>query len=85
MHQLLTVIDAARLLRVSKWTVYRLVASGSIPVVRFGGTLRFRVADLEDFINGADHDQGRKVRLRGRTRDYRQRRARETLSRIGIL
>ena len=51
MHQLLTVIDAARLLRVSKWTVYRLVASGSIPVVRFGGTLRFRVADLEDFIN----------------------------------
>jgi excisionase family DNA binding protein len=38
---LLTVADVARRLRISKATVYRLVAEGKLPHVRVGNSIRF--------------------------------------------
>jgi excisionase family DNA binding protein len=38
---LLTVADVAQVLRVSKATVYRLVAEGKLPHVRIGNAIRF--------------------------------------------
>jgi excisionase family DNA binding protein len=43
----LTVAEVARVMRVSKMTVYRLVHSGELPAVRFGRS--FRVP--EDVVN----------------------------------
>ena len=54
--QLLTYPDAAKVLSISKSTLYALVSRGEIRVVRFGngpktkGCTRFRRADIEDFI-----------------------------------
>lgn len=46
-HELLTVAEAAALLRTSKKAIYGLVERGAIPgVVRFGGRLLFNRAEL---------------------------------------
>lgn len=45
-----TYADAARRLGVSKRTVERLVAAGSLPSVDVGGVRRIRVADLEGYV-----------------------------------
>jgi excisionase family DNA binding protein len=44
---LLRVADAARLLSVSRSTMYQLVASGQVPVVRIGRSIRIPRAGLE--------------------------------------
>lgn len=58
---LLTVRDVAELLSVSDDTVYRLVWSGRLPVVRVGSCLRFQRFTLADFVEhrGASNDIGR--------------------------
>jgi putative molybdopterin biosynthesis protein len=48
---LLTQADLADILRVSRWTVYRLVREGHIPVVRVGERLRFRAQDVEAYMD----------------------------------
>ncbi len=47
---LLTAEEAASLLKVAPNTVYRLIRSGEIRVVRFGRSVRIRREDLERFI-----------------------------------
>lgn len=49
---LLTIKEVARELQVSEPTVRRLVASGSLPVVRIGGVIRF-APDVVDALIGA--------------------------------
>jgi excisionase family DNA binding protein len=44
--------EGARLLGISRATLYRLVAAGEIPIVRIGRSSRIRRKDLDDFING---------------------------------
>lgn len=44
------VSQAAELLKVSRRTVYRLAASGKLPCYRVGRQLRFREAELLDFL-----------------------------------
>jgi excisionase family DNA binding protein len=51
--QLLTIVDAARHLGISRSKVYELLANGELPSVRIGRTRRIAIAALEDFI--ADH------------------------------
>ncbi|WP_370026448.1 helix-turn-helix domain-containing protein [Planotetraspora sp. GP83] len=46
----LTVEQAARLLSVSKMTVYRLVHSGELPAVRVGRSFRIARRDLDDYL-----------------------------------
>jgi excisionase family DNA binding protein len=51
--QLLTVVDAARHLGISRSKVYELLADGELPSVRIGRTRRIALAALEEFI--AEH------------------------------
>jgi excisionase family DNA binding protein len=44
--ELLTVAEAADLLKLAKHTVYRLIASGEIPACRIGGSVRIDRAEL---------------------------------------
>jgi excisionase family DNA binding protein len=48
--RVLTVNDTAAVLGISRATVYRLVQSGDLRPVRVGRRLRFRLADLEDYL-----------------------------------
>ncbi len=43
---MLTVADVARMLRLSKATVYRLAAEGKLPHVRIGNAIRFVPREL---------------------------------------
>lgn len=47
---LLTLADVAKLLRVSKTSIYRLVERREIPFCRVGRNLRFSRLDIEAFI-----------------------------------
>jgi excisionase family DNA binding protein len=47
---LLTVPEAARLLRISRNLAYELVAKGELPAVRFGRVIRVPRRSLEDWI-----------------------------------
>ena len=44
--------EAAAILAVSKSKLYRMVISGEIPAVRFGGNIRIRMTDLEQLVEG---------------------------------
>jgi excisionase family DNA binding protein len=54
---LLNVRAAAALLNVSRRTVYELVASGELPHVRVGGSIRFVPSTLEQWLR----DGGRRA------------------------
>lgn len=47
---LLTVVDAAQQLRLSRSKVYELIADGELPSVRIGHSRRITMADLADFV-----------------------------------
>ncbi|MQF70493.1 helix-turn-helix domain-containing protein [SAR202 cluster bacterium AD-812-D07_MRT_10900m] len=49
-HEVLTVGEAARLLRVSEKTLYRLISAGSFPVLRFGRAIRIPRAVIETML-----------------------------------
>lgn len=49
----LTVQQVAAELGVSKMTVYRLTASGELPSVRIGRSIRVRVPDLDAYLSRA--------------------------------
>ena len=48
--QLLTPDELAKLLKISKNTVYRLVENRQIPFYKVGGGLRFSLKEVEEFI-----------------------------------
>lgn len=50
MTPLLTVAEAAELLRVSKPSVYRAIRNGGLPAVRPAGDVRIRPDDLEAWL-----------------------------------
>lgn len=49
--QLLTIVDAARHLGISRSKLYELLAAGELPTVRIGRTRRITIAALEEFID----------------------------------
>jgi len=49
-NPILTAGEVAKILRISKAKVYRMMQLGEIPSVRFGRTSRVRHQDLDDFI-----------------------------------
>ena len=49
----LTAREIAEILRVSKPWVYRLIANGAIPSIRFGRVTRVRREDLDAFIQNS--------------------------------
>lgn len=53
-HQLMTVIEVAAALRVSRATVYRLVQAGALPGIRVGKSVRISRRIVENFLRGPD-------------------------------
>ncbi len=49
-YEVLTVGEAARVLRVSAKTLYRMISAGSIPVLRFGRAIRIPRAVIESML-----------------------------------
>lgn len=60
MEKLLTIPEVAEILRLSKPSVYRLMASGQLKSVKVGGRTLFKESELERFIDnlGPEKDQG---------------------------
>ncbi|WP_035782991.1 helix-turn-helix domain-containing protein [Arthrobacter sp. H14] len=48
--ELLTVDEAAHMLRVSRMTVYRQIHSGELPSVRFGRSIRIPASAIEAYL-----------------------------------
>ena len=49
-HQLYTPADVARMFKISRSQVYKLIDQGQIPAVRIGRSIRIRPSDLQKFI-----------------------------------
>ena len=49
-NQLLRAVEVARQLNISRSLAYQLMLRGDIPTVRFGGSVRVRESDLEEYI-----------------------------------
>jgi excisionase family DNA binding protein len=56
---LLSVADVAEALAVSERTVRRMIASGEVPIVRLGRSVRIRQIDLDALIGRQLHTGGR--------------------------
>ncbi len=52
-ERLLTLVEVAHLLRVSKSKVYQERKAGRLRVIRFGRTVRVREGDVQKFIKAA--------------------------------
>ena len=50
-NELYSTSELAEILRVSRKTVTRMVARGQLPFYRFGRTKRFRLLDVENFLD----------------------------------
>ena len=51
-QELLKAADAANILNIGKSKMYQMMQRGEIPTVRLGRSVRVRVVDLEEFIDG---------------------------------
>jgi len=49
--QILTLKETADYLKISRSAIYRLINSGDIQAHKFGGSLRFRLEDIDKFIS----------------------------------
>lgn len=56
MNNLITPEELASLLRMSKPSVYRLIEKRKIPFHKISGSLRFKLSDVEKYINDARID-----------------------------
>lgn len=56
--QFLTVAEVARMMRVSKMTVYRLVHAGELPAVRVGRSFRVPEKAVHDYLENAFYNAG---------------------------
>jgi excisionase family DNA binding protein len=50
---LLTINEACEYLRVSRWTIYRMVDRGDLLPLRVGSRFRFRLAELDRYLERA--------------------------------
>ncbi len=48
--EILTIREVAELLKINEKTAYRLTADGKIPGFRVGGSWRFRLSDIDQWI-----------------------------------
>lgn len=56
--QFLTVAEVARIMRVSKMTVYRLVHAGELPAARVGRSFRVAESDVHHYLEHAYYNAG---------------------------
>lgn len=57
MSQILTIAELAKLLQMSKSTVYKYAEAGKIPSFKIGTSLRFLEKEITDFIQKTIYDQ----------------------------
>lgn len=50
MEKLLTVSEVAEILRLNRFTIYRMSERGRLPSVKIGKALRFRQSDLDAWL-----------------------------------
>ena len=55
---LLTVSEAASALAISRASLYRLIQSGQLPVLKIGSLTRVTTAALEEFVSGLQSELG---------------------------
>lgn len=55
--KLYTAKEAAEILRVSKWTVWKYGREGKLKTVRFGRTVRYQLEGGSNEVQGNAHDQ----------------------------
>lgn len=48
--KMLTLIELAEYLGVSRWTVYRWISSNKIPVYKIGGVNRFKLDEIDEWL-----------------------------------
>ncbi|MCY9826981.1 MULTISPECIES: methylation-associated defense system helix-turn-helix domain-containing protein MAD1 [Vibrio] len=53
--QILTIKDVAAYLKVAEKTAYRLASEGKLPGFKVGGSWRFKLKDLEAWIESQKH------------------------------
>lgn len=58
MEKLFKVKEAAKLLRISRATLYRLMKQGVVRAIKIGGTVLFKESDLNDLIERSAHAPG---------------------------
>ena len=49
-NELMTVSEVAAMLRLNRYTIYRLASAGKLPSIKVGRALRFRPTALERYI-----------------------------------
>lgn len=54
-HEILTVLDVARFLRVPKSTVYKLARVGELPASKIGKHWRFLRGDVQQWLHSRSH------------------------------
>ncbi|MFX4273836.1 helix-turn-helix domain-containing protein [Propionibacteriaceae bacterium Y1685] len=54
----LTVAEVAKVMRVSKMSVYRLIHSGELEAVRFGRNFRVPEKAVQNYLSGSYYDVG---------------------------
>ena len=59
---LLTIPEAAQVLAVGRTTMYQLIGTGEISLVRIGRSVRVSIATLEDFVAERENDARATVR-----------------------
>jgi len=52
----LTLKDVAEYLKVTERTIYRMVADRKIPAFKVGGSWRFRLAEIDEWIKTQTHE-----------------------------
>lgn len=58
MEKLITVNEALEILRISRPTIYRLIANGSLKPVKIGKRTLFEEAELHRFLDNLKNAQG---------------------------
>ena len=53
MKKLLTVVEIAELLNVTKTTIYNMIYKNEIPFIKIGGTYRFNADEVIDYFKKA--------------------------------
>lgn len=56
--ELLTLQEVMRYLKVSRWTLYRLITKGYLPAAKVQGRWRFKLQDVQAYIAGKLHRYG---------------------------
>lgn len=65
-EDVLTLKEVAEYLKVTERTIYRMVAERKIPAFKVGGSWRFRLTEIDEWIRAQTHEVQHDPRVAGR-------------------